>query len=185
MTRGAMDMLTSSDLGASAATVIMRDDRFKPGTVLLEMIHIAECPAPPELELTRFMPSTALRLLLDADGNDLADDHSTASLAGACLTRNRKLAKAVIASQADKLNRMFAVGEQRARDRVPELKARVLHDMRRTLDSEIERLRALALVNPGVRPDEIEHLEARRLLLERHLERIHLRLDALRVIVFG
>ncbi len=110
MVRGAMDLLTGSDLGASAITLV-RDPRFKPATVLLEAVYIAECPAPPALEVGRFLPPTALRLVLDGAGRDLSALLPHEALRGECLTRNRKLATAVIRSQAARLTAMLERGE--------------------------------------------------------------------------
>jgi ATP-dependent helicase HepA len=51
------------------------------------------------------------------------------------------------------------------------------------IDAEIERLTALAAVNPAIRADEIEYLSLQREQLRDALTRIHLRLDALRLVV--
>ena len=80
MVRGAMELVTHSDLGSSALT-LLRDTRFKPATLLLEAIYIAECPAPPALGIARFLPPTALRLVIDGQGRDLADTLPHASCA--------------------------------------------------------------------------------------------------------
>ena len=57
--------------------------------------------------------------------------------------------------------------------------------MRALLGEELDRLRALAAVNPTVRREELAHLEGLADLIARHLERTSLRLDALRLIVTG
>ena len=46
-------------------------------------------------------------------------------------------------------------------------------------------MQALRLVNPNVREEEIQSLQQEGLLLHRHLQAAHLRLDALRVLVAG
>jgi ATP-dependent helicase HepA len=55
--------------------------------------------------------------------------------------------------------------------------------MHQALGDELERLLTLATVNPTVRPDEIARLRHRRERLDALLGRIHLRLDALRLII--
>ena len=47
------------------------------------------------------------------------------------------------------------------------------------------RLRYLAGINPNVRADEIEHLEARREALGHYIKDARVRLDALRVVVMS
>jgi ATP-dependent helicase HepA len=182
MVRGAMDLLTSGDLG-SAALVAVQDPRLKPGSVLLELVYVAECPAPPELQVERFLPATALRLLLDVQGRERGSEFAYGELSGTCLTRNRKLAAAVLKSQSARLQAMLASAEQLAQEAARDLERQAKHEMRQTLLGELSRLRELAEANSGVRPDEIEHLEARQQALDLQLERVHLRLDAARVIV--
>lgn len=182
MVRGAMEMIVGSDLGSCALT-ILRDPDLPAGTLLLEMIQVAQCPAPPELEVGRFLPPTAVRLLLDTRGRDLSAEIGHDRLRGQCLKRNRKLAGAVIKSKAVLLEKMIERGEQLAVAAAAKLEAEARERMHAELEVELERLQALAKVNPSVRPDEIEHLESRRELLSRHLSRVRLHLDALRVIM--
>jgi ATP-dependent helicase HepA len=42
------------------------------GTLLLELIYVVEAQAPKQLQLTRFLPPTPVRLLLDKNGTNLA-----------------------------------------------------------------------------------------------------------------
>jgi ATP-dependent helicase HepA len=182
MVCGAMDLLTGADLG-SAALVAIQDARLKPGSVLLELIYIAECPAPPELQIGRFLPPTALRLLLDAQGGERGAEFPHDELRGVCLTRNRKLVRAVIKSQAERLQAMLARGEQLARQAAAGIEQQARAQMAETLDMEQARLRELAALNAGVRDDELEHLALQRQALDRQLSRLHLRLDAARLLV--
>jgi ATP-dependent helicase HepA len=184
MVRGAMELVTHSDLGSSALT-LLRDRRFKPATLLLEAVYIAECPAPPALGIARFLPPTALRLVIDAQGRDLADTLPHAKLRGDCLTRNRKLVSAIVKSQAERLGIMLGHAETLARDAAIRLQGDAKTRMRALLGEELDRLRALAAVNPNVRREELAYLDGLGDLIARHLERASLRLDALRLIVTG
>ncbi len=182
MTRGAMAMILDSDLGSCALT-ILRDPELPTGSLLLEMIHVAQCPAPPALEIGRFLPPTAQRLVLDAQGRNRADDFPPERLRGQCLTRNRKLAQAILQAKAATLETMLDQGERLAATAARDLEARARAHMRLEMSGEIERLRALARVNPNVRPAEIGALEDRRDRLVKHLGRVRLHLDALRLVV--
>ncbi len=55
MVREAMELLTASDRGTSGL-ILMKDQGFKRATLLVECLYIAECPAPPELQVKRFLP---------------------------------------------------------------------------------------------------------------------------------
>ncbi|WP_295402347.1 RNA polymerase-associated protein RapA [uncultured Thiocystis sp.] len=184
MARATMELLTASDLGAATMT-IRRDGGLKRPTLLLEMLYVAECPAPPELQVGRFLPPTVVRLLLDAEGRDLSDAIAHDALPGECLTQNLKLARSVVQSQAARLATLLKRGEVLAHQALGALETDALARMQTLLGAELERLTALARVNPTVRPDEIERLRARRAALGRALTRTDLRLDALRVVVMA
>lgn len=182
MVRGAMDLLTGSDLG-SAALIAIQEPSLKPGSVMLELIYVAECPAPPDLQLDRFLPPTTLRLLIDVQGQERSAEFPYETLRGTCLTRNRKLAKAVIKSQVARLQTMLQRGEQLAQQATTALEQQARDHVQRILAEEMSRLQELSARNAGVRPEELEHLDSRRELLDRLLTRMHLRLDAARVVV--
>ncbi|BCU07563.1 RNA polymerase-associated protein RapA [Allochromatium tepidum] len=183
MTREAMELLTASELGSAALILIRGDTRFPRATLLLEILYVAECPAPPELQVEHFMPPTLVRLLLDADGRDRAAEIAHESLRGDCLSHNGKLARALIASQASRLAELLERGEGLAQGALESLEQEARTRMHQALGDELERLLTLAKINPTVRPDEIARLRHRRERLDALLGRIHLRLDALRLIV--
>jgi ATP-dependent helicase HepA len=182
MARAAMELLTASDLGTSALTIV-RDARFKRASILLESLYVAECQAPAHLEAARFLPPTLLRLLIDESGRNRADEIPHEDLQGHCLSHNQKLARTLLESRGERLVWMIEMGEGAARAAVPGLRDGAIARMHRLLGEELDRLRALARVNPSVRADEVAALERRRDLLAQALAKMHLRLDALRLIV--
>ncbi len=184
MVRDAMDMLASDDLGSAAFTLVQHPDH-KAGTPLLEMLFVVECAAPAGLQASRFLPPTCLRLLLDAKGRDQADALPPRELRGRCLSRERKLAAKLLEHLKDTLDGLMEQGGRRADDWGIDLAGAAVISMQRELDGELDRLRYLAGVNPNVRADEIEHLEARREALDHYLRDARVRLDALRVVVMS
>ncbi|MBK1720834.1 RNA polymerase-associated protein RapA [Thiocystis violacea] len=182
MVREAMELLTASDLGTSGL-ILIKDRRFKRASLLLELLYVAECTAPPELQVGRFLPPTLVRLLLDIEGRDHAAEIPHATIKGDCLTRNFKLARSVITSQVPRLTVMLEHGERLARSQVQHLEQEATARMHAVLGDELERLVALSKVNPTVRRDEIERLTQRRERLVDYLGKTHLRIDALRVMV--
>jgi ATP-dependent helicase HepA len=183
MTREAMELLTASELGSAALILIQGDARFPRATLLLEILYVAECPAPPELQVEHFLPPTLVRRLIDAEGRDRAAEIAHESLQGDCLSHNAKLARALIASQASRLAELLERGEELAHGALESLAQEARTHMHQALGDELERLLTLATVNPTVRPDEIARLRHRRERLDALLGRIHLRLDALRLII--
>jgi ATP-dependent helicase HepA len=182
MVRGSMDMLHSGDLGTAAVTVCSHPE-FKTGSVFVEALYLVECLAPADLEMQRFMPPTCLRFLLDGQGVDRADELAHEQLSGLCLAQNRKLADTVIKSQAARVKLLAKHADGLAAKLAESVAADAATAVERELSDEIERLEALAMVNPNVREDEVERLEARRHALLSHLDTTRVRLDALRLVV--
>ena len=187
MVRGAMEMLSSDELGAAALTLIS-NPAIRPGSVLLELIYIAECSAPAALEVGRFLPPSPLRLLVDQQGRDRSIDLAEylpgdQPLNGECMTRNKKLAHKVIDTLKPKLRPMFSAANQHAERAGQPLIDAAMADMRQSLDAELQRLRQLAQRNPNVRKQEIDALAAQRTELEHYLGSSRVRLDAVRLIV--
>jgi len=182
MVRGAMDLLTSADLGSAAITVCSHPEH-RTGTLFLELLYVTECIAPAVLEAERYLPPACTRLLLDAKGNDQSEALSHESLQGIDLAQNKPLAETVIKSQADKIRMLFQVGEQLAEAASAPVVKQALQRMHASLEDERVRLEALARINPNVREDEIEQVKARQELLEVHIKDTRVRLDAVRVVV--
>jgi ATP-dependent helicase HepA len=179
MVRGAVEALTSSDLG-SAAFVVLDSGPLPAGTLLLELVFVLACTAPVELEASRYLPSTAIRLVLDRKGNDYAHALPVEKLQGKSLHRDRQTASRVIKSQAELLRQLLQRGEQQAMDQAEEIIASALALMQLELSEEQQRLQALS---DGEATEELQMLNERQLLLQEYLPRTRLRLDALRMIV--
>ena len=182
MVRGAMDLLSSSDLGSAAMSVCHHPD-YPTGTFFLELLYLSECLAPAALEAQRYLPPTCHRLLLDGQGQNQADQLALSELQGVCLTGNKKLIAAVMQSQGAKIRPLLAQGEALAQTVSREVVTTAIQSMQHELDAELKRLQALAAVNPTIRAEEIEQWAARRELLEVYLQQTRVRLDAIRVIV--
>lgn len=184
MVTGAMELLSSSALGSVAVTVLAKSD-LPPGTVLVELVYIAECAAPDSLEVKRFMPATPIRLLLDKAGNNLAGKLSHEQLQGSCISRDKQTVVKVIKSLEPLLRGLLKKGDAIA-DSVGSALARHAHDaMNQQLGDELERMLHLAQVNPNVREIEIQYMRERIELLQQHIMKTMVRLDGIRVIVSG
>jgi ATP-dependent helicase HepA len=78
---------------------------------------------------------------------------------------------------------MLRAGESLARQQAPQRLEEALSQARHTLLGEVDRLKALHRVNPNVREEEIAFFEGQWQALERAIESVVPRLDALRMIV--
>jgi ATP-dependent helicase HepA len=182
MVRGAIDWLTSDELGSSALSVAQHPG-FKAGTPLLELLFVVECAAPAELAVSRFLPPSCIRLLLDARGRDHAARIQHEELSGQCLFRKRKLAETLLKTLQEKLRELFASAKSQAETLAQARVAEAIAEMHQQLGEEGQRMSELSKLNANVREDELQHLGAQRALLDDYMRHTGVRLDAARVVI--
>jgi ATP-dependent helicase HepA len=89
----------------------------------------------------------------------------------------------IIGTYSQQLRELMETCETLADRQAPGIIAAAHDHSTRTLTKEVDRLKALAQVNPNVRTREIEFMELQREALTAALDAATLRLDALRVLV--
>ncbi|MEK2612196.1 RNA polymerase-associated protein RapA [Pseudomonas shirazensis] len=184
MVQGGMDLVLSGSMGNTAVALI-KNKALKPGTVLLELLYVSEVVAPRSLQLGRYLPTAALRCLLDANGNDLAARVAFETLNEQLESVPRASANKFIQAQRDVLAQRISGAEAKIEpvhvERVAEAQRRLAAEA----DEELARLTALKAVNPTVRDSEIDALRAQREQGLAMLDKAALRLEAIRVLVAG
>ncbi len=70
MMRGGIDLILGSEIGATSVA-LLKNKALPIGSILLELIFVAESAAHPQLY--RFMPPTPIRLLMDKNGQNLGE----------------------------------------------------------------------------------------------------------------
>ncbi|STO54852.1 ATP-dependent helicase HepA [Canicola haemoglobinophilus] len=180
--RNGIDLIVSGDIGKSAVALLV-NKQLPAGTLLLELIYMVESQSPRGLQLTRFLPPTPLRLLLDIKGNDLSNQVSFKGLQKQLKPMGKNMATKVIKMLRPAIEQLLKQSEQNVIEpaKVVIEKAKQLADQ--SLSAEINRLSALQAVNKNIRPEEIEQLEQQRALSLELLSQATWRLDSLRVIV--
>jgi ATP-dependent helicase HepA len=174
----AQDLLLSSETGNAA---FLLDDTLPARTVLLEAVFVLECVAQSSLHVSRFLPPEPLRAVVDTRlqlrpdfvPNQRALERSEERTVD--LLRYRKLLATLVPPM---LKRATEEAVAQAEQRI----ARAEDAAASLLGHEIDRLRALASINPAVRPDEIAALEAERDALAAVLPQARPRLDAIRLV---
>ena len=81
----------------------------------------------------------------------------------------------------DQINSMIEQAEGLAAQQQPALIAQALEKMHTEQQSELQRMQALAAINPNIRDEEIQFLTASTASMQRLLEGAQIRLDAVRV----
>ncbi|QIW15384.1 RNA polymerase-binding ATPase [Pasteurellaceae bacterium RH1A] len=182
MIRNGIDLITSGDIGKSAVSLLINKN-LPAGTLLLEAIYIVEAQAPKGLQLTRFLPPTPVRILLDGKGNDLASQVSVAGLEKQLKPVNKQMANKIVKMARAEIEKLIAVSQQKIAPQAQAIIEQAKQTADQTLSAELHRLTSLQAVNKNIRADEIEALEAIREQSLQQLEQANFRLDSLRVIV--
>ena len=182
MTIGAMDMVLSSELGNSAM-IATKLKGIKAGSLLLECLFVLESSARAQLQSSRHLPPSTIRVLVSASGKSYSDAISSVALRLSSQPVDSNTASKVIRGYSDPLRKMVKFAEAEAGKQVPELLAAAHNHGKQTLEREINRLKALQHHNPNVRDEEIQFFEQQLAALTEALTHSSPRLDAMRVII--
>jgi ATP-dependent helicase HepA len=174
---GALDLLLEGEQGNAAFLV---DDTLPPRTVLIEAVYVLECIARRSLGIDRFLPPMPLRVVVDTRLQAREYKPNPVSLKKSVdrpvdFNRYRKFLAQLVPPM---LERCEAV----ARDIAAREIDTALATSQSALGADIARLRALRAVNPAVRADEIDELDAERTAIADALPRARPRLDAVRFV---
>lgn len=164
-------------LGTDRGTTSVVQWAGEPG-IYLQALFVIECPAPRRLQLHRYLPVTAVEVLLDLSGNEVSlklPKAYDAEELGPVLQDNAALREVV--------PRLLTAATELAEPRVAKAVASARRSINKQLGQECTRLKSLAEVNPNVRPDEIAALESLQADCLAALGIASLRLDAVRLIL--
>lgn len=180
--RNGLDLILSGDTGSSAVS-LLKNKALPVGTLLLEAVYVVEAQAPKQLQLTRFLPPTPVRMLLDAKGNNLAAQVEFESFNRQLNAVNRHTASKLVNAVQPNVHAMLQVGETLIGEQAQQLIAEAKREADEALSAELSRLESLKAANPNIRDDELETLEFTRRKVLETLDQASWRLDALRLIV--
>jgi ATP-dependent helicase HepA len=178
----AMDLVLTSELGNSGFTII-KDERFKPGTLILECLYILEPASTNALQSLRYLPPTVLRVVTDATGRDLSAVLSHEKINTELGAVDTETSVQIVRSQADVIKQILQQAHQIAEENSAKTIESAHQQTREALSGEINRLKALKQVNPNVREEEIDYFEQQWQALNEAIDSAQPRLDAIRVVV--
>jgi ATP-dependent helicase HepA len=182
LTRTAMDMVTSSEMGNTAMTAISKT-HIKSGSILLECIYSLEVPPINKLQSNRYLPPTSIRVLIDEQGKDHQQDLTHPFILEHRVQVPSKMANKIVHAKKTTLHALFSRCEEIAGKQTPVILKQAHQQSSEILSKEINRLEALGQINPNIRDEEIEFFEQQLAALNEVLDAARLRLDALRVIL--
>ena len=178
----AMEMVPASETGNTAMTAV-KYQGVSAGTLLLECLYTLDTMCSEVLQTSRYLPATTIRVVADQYGKDHSDALTHEQIIATREAIPPETAIKIIRTYAQQLRDLLAGCETIANRQAPEIITAARELSTQTLTQEVDRLKALALVNPNVRAGEIEFMELQREALTVALDSATLRLDALRVVV--
>ncbi len=182
MVTGAMDMVMSGEFG-NTAFCTMKLPPFKAGTILLEGIFTMSSPAPTALQLHRYLPLTSIRIVVDSKQNDLSNILTEKHFNKLGKRVRRHSAQEFIRHTRAQIVAMIAQAEKLAEKQEQSIVDGANEQMQTVQQQELQRLQALAEVNPNIRQEEIDYLLAETSELQHYLGLSHIKLEALRLAV--
>jgi len=184
MVEGTLDLVLGDDHGKACVT-LLKNRRIPAGTLLLEALYQIDIQAPRSLQAERFLPASMMRLLLDARGKDLSATIAHEALSKQCHKLDKALARKIVASQRDMLEKLLRDGETMVQSQATALLDQASRALQAEQDEELRRLQDLRRRNPAIRDEEIAFLRQRGDILATALQQAHCQLAAVRLIVVG
>ncbi|QKJ85799.1 RNA polymerase-associated protein RapA [Paramixta manurensis] len=180
--RNGLDLVLSGDTGTSAIS-LLKNKALPVGTLLVELIYVVEAQAPKHLQLTRFLPPTPIRMLIDRQGTNLATKVEFESFNRQLNAVNRHNGSKLVNALQQDVHAILKLSEEPAAAEARKIIDSARQEASEKLGAELERMEALKMVNPNIRQDEIDALESNRQQIMVSLNEAGWRLDALRLIV--
>ena len=182
LTNNAIDMVLSNEMGNTSVTA-MEYKGVKAGSVLLECLFSLESAPIEELQSSRYLPPTMIRVVCDERG---ADHHL--KLPHKAINETRQFVEKGIGNKIVKAKKKILKAMLQRSEKFAELKStRLLEHAQQQasdiLSIEINRLNALSKVNPNIREEEISYFQKQLSTLTEVIDGANIRLDAVRVIV--
>ncbi|SFR81415.1 ATP-dependent helicase HepA [Marinobacter daqiaonensis] len=179
---GVMDSVLGSGLG-KAALATMSVKGLQPGTLMLEAVFVVHCPAPEHLQLSRYLPLSPRRLLVDVNGRDLTNVLPHDRLNGMCSNIPRRTAQTVVPRIRAEVETMVDHARALAEPEFEPTRKAALDQVRRMLEPEIRRLEALQRYNPAIREEEVAFFRDQLAAAETAISRAELALEGIRVVI--
>ena len=176
-----LDMFLGSEKGNCCC--VQRESPKESG-LLLDAVFVLDCVAPPGLQVERFFPPTPVRVIVDhalgQHSDLLASPSFERSLTpcgdgGTSFLDNSEIRTRLLPAMQNQAAAFAATASRRI---INESRS----EMNRVVGAEVERMTALAAVNPHVRQKEIDAVRAEMLQLDAAISSATPRLDSIRLI---
>ncbi|EPL6456118.1 RNA polymerase-associated protein RapA [Providencia vermicola] len=180
--RNGLDLVLSGDTG-SCAVSLLKNKALPVGTLLTELIYVVEAQAPKNLQISRFLPATPVRLLIDLKGNNLSSQVEFESFNRQLNAINRHMASKLVNAVQNEVHSVLRLSEPMVEKEAKLLIESAKDAADKALTLELSRLEALKAVNPNIRDEELDIIEEERQQLMTNIDQATWRLDAIRLVV--
>lgn len=182
MVRGTLDLLTTEQHG-NTSVAVLPNKSLPVGSYFIEFNFIIEASAPPYLQLSRYLPATPVRLLLDKTGTNLAAKVPFDNFSRQLKPVGRQTASKLVNALQTLVHPLIATATKLAEKQLADVQQQAAARMSQALTEQRDRLQALRKLNPSVRSEEIAQLESQQQQLTELIARARVKLDALRLII--
>jgi len=182
MVRESIELILTEEIG-NASIALLKNPALPVGTFFLECLYTFEAMAPSKLQLGRYLPTTPIRVLVDAKGNDLESKISENVLDSQVVPVKKQMALQLTKALSPQVAPLVTKAEAHAKNKTTTIQSKALTTMQQSLHDEQQRLIALAAINPSVRQEEIDFISTQQQDLQHYINNAQLKFEAVRLIV--
>ncbi|MEM7401084.1 MAG: RNA polymerase-associated protein RapA [Pseudomonadota bacterium] len=182
MVTGSMDMILSGNFGNSTLCTV-KLQALKPSTIMLECIFTIQCAAPKMLRLDSYFSQAIIRVLIDQNHNDLGTVLTLEHMDRLAERVKRNIGQNIIRHARKQITALIEHATTVAEVEKEKIVSQASKSMQEKQNAELQRLLSLSKVNPNIRKEEIDFLQATTMQADKIMRQAQLKLDAIRVAV--
>lgn len=179
---GAQDLILNGDLG-NTALCSASIGGVKEGSIVVECYYALVCPAPTSFQLGRYLPDALIRILMTNSGGTRQIKVAADDLDRVLERVPTRVAQQVVKHAREDIQHLLSAADAAVVGEQDQLVTQAMEAAQTLHRQEIDRLEALAAVNPNLRPEEIERERRHLSEVAGYLGAARLQLEGLRVVV--
>ena len=180
MVTAAMDLILDEGFGQADCQVVKCEELPKTLT-FVEASYVLQCTADASLNIDRYLPARVQTWSVGIDGKDYTDIVSKLELDSRKQRYDRNALRKVVLKNREALEKLIDHSAALADNALPDLIGQAREAIDQEFSEERDRLKSLSRVNPSVKSEEIDALDARHAARIQALEGTHARPVSVRV----
>lgn len=161
MVTASMDLILDEGFGQADCQVIKAEELPKTLT-FVEASYVLQCTAEPKLNIERYLPARVQTFAVGIDGNDYTELVATLELDSRKQRYDRNALRKVVVKNREAIEALIDKSAAMAEDALPAMVEEAKAALEQEYADARDRLVSLARVNPSVKEEEIEALDARK-----------------------